>query len=185
MATALFSGNEMILLDGIEVDVKMGEFHTFAATVTQFAIESGAIAADHIVLQPDKLEIPFVISNLDENGSSYGNRAATVLDALVGRLKRRALYQVVTRHRLYDSMAVTDIKAENTGPFTGSIRGRISFQEVSRDTLNRVRLPVARVPRKPTASSQSDAGRVDGKTPAAADKKVTKASVLSQLFGRK
>lgn len=182
MSVSLFSGNEQILLDGIEVDVKTGEFHSFSASVTQFAIESGAIAADHIVEQPATLEIPFKISNRDEAGRSYGTRAATIFSSLEQRLRRRQLYEVVTRHRLYPSMAIVSLKMENVSPFTGAISGRISFQEVNRDRLNRVRLPVARVPRKRTASSQQDAGRVDGKTPTDADKKNTRASLLSQIF---
>lgn len=182
MAVALFHGNEMILLDGIEADVKTGEYHSFTAQPTQFAIESGAIASDHIILQPDTLEVAFKWSNLDEDGRSYGTRAATELDALVARIKARQLWQVVTRHRLYPSMAVTSVKVENVGPFSGALRGRISFQEVNRDRLERVKLPVERVPRRPTAASQTDAGRVDAKTPTEADKKNGRASVLSQLF---
>ena len=182
MAVVLFAGNEAIVIDEVEVDAKIGEYHSFSATPTQFAIESGAIASDHITEQPDSLEVAFVLSNLDdEEGSSYGNRAATQLDALVDRLKRRQLYEVVTRHRLYPSMAVVSIKVEHVSPFSGALRGRISFQEVNRDRLDRVRLPAARV-KKPTAASKEDAGRVEPKEAKPADKK--RASVLSQLFKR-
>ncbi len=184
MAVVLFGGNENIILDGVEVDAKVGEFHSFSATPTNFAIEDAAMSTDHIVEQPDTLEVSFVLTNLDEDGSSYGNRAAVALDALRRRLKARQLYQVVTRHRLYPSMAVTGLKAENTSPFSGSLRGRISFQEVNRARLDRVKLPAALVPRKPTAASQTDAGRVDAKEPTPADKKNTKQSTLSQLFSK-
>jgi hypothetical protein len=184
MAVALFGGDDFILLDGIEVDAKQGEFHTFSATPTQFAIESGAIASDHITEQPDKLDVSFVLSNFDEDGSSYGNRAATALEALRSRIKRRELYQVVTRHQLYPSMAVVSINAEHSGSFSGAIRGRISFIEVNRDRLTRARLPVERVPRKKAAASQQDAGRTDPQEPKAADKKSAKSSVLKQLFGK-
>lgn len=182
MAVALFGGNEMILLDGVAADVKLGEFHTFAATPTQYAIESGAIAADHITEAPDLLEVAFAWSNLDEDGRSYGNRAATQLDALVAKIKARGLWEVVTRHRLYPSMAITGIRVENVSPFSGALRGRITFQAVARDLLARVRLPVTRVPKRTTAATQTDAGRVDAKTPTEADKKNGRASVLSQLF---
>lgn len=179
MAIALFGGNDLVLIDGVEVDTRVGEFHSFAAQPTNFAIESGATAADHIVEQPDQLEIAFVMSNLDEPGSSYGNRAAVLTDALRSRLKRRELWEIVTRHRLYPSVAITSIRLEHTGPFSGALRGRISFQEVNRDRLTRVKLPASRTPRK-TASSQVDAGRVEPKTPTPAEKQ---RSGLAQIFG--
>jgi len=172
----------MIVLDGVEVDAKMGEFHTFAASPTQFAIESGAIASDHIIEQPDTLEVSFVLSNLDDDGASYGVKAAVALEALRGKLKARQLYEVVTRHRIYPSMAVTGIKAEHVGPFAGAIKGRISFVEVNRVLLERVK--VANAPRKSSAASTKDKGRVEAKEPEPADKKNTKGSVLSQLFSK-
>ena len=181
MAVALFGGNGLVLLDGIEVDARQGEFHSFQATPTQFAIESGAVASDHITEQPDTLEVSFVVSNLDEPGSSYGNRAAVLVDALRARMKRRELFEVVTRHRLYPSMAITAVRLEHVAPFAGGIRGRISFQEVNRDRLTRVKLPASRVPRAKTAASQVDKGRVEPKTPTQAE---VQKSGLAQLFGK-
>lgn len=181
MAVALFGGNELILFDEISVDARTAEVHSFAATPTQFAIESGASASDHISEQPDKLDIAWTMSNVDEDNSSYGTRAAVLVDAIKTRIKRRDLYQVVTRHRLYPSMAITAVSIEHTSPYTGAVRGRISFQEVNRDLLTRVKLPVSRVPRAKTAASQVDQGRVEPKTPNDAEKR----SVLSQIAGRR
>lgn len=180
MSVALFGGNSLILLDSIEVDLRASEFHTFRAQVTNFAIESGANSADHILEQPDQLEISFSMSNLDDQGSSYGNRAAVVLDGLRSRIKARKLWEVVTRHRLYPSVAVVGVTAEHVGPFSGALRGRISFQEVNPDTLQRVKLPASRVNRK-TAASQVNQGRVEPQTPTDAQ---VQRSGLAQLFGK-
>lgn len=180
MAVALFSGNGLVLLDGIEVDGRTGEFHSFQAQPTAFAIESGASAADHIIEQPDTLEVAFVMSNLDDVGSSYGNRAAVLVDSLRAKIKSRELFQVVTRHRLYPSMAITAVRLEHVSPFAGGLRGRISFQEVNRDRLDRVKLPVSRVPRRKTAASQTDSGRVEAAAPTPAQRQ---RSVLSQVLG--
>ncbi len=178
MSVALFGGNDLILLEGAEVDGKLGEFHSFSAAPTNFAIEDGANSTDHIVEQPDKLQVKWIMSNLDAQGSSYGNRAALLLETLRSRIKARKLWQVVTRHRLYPSMAVVDVQAEHTGPFTGALRGTISFQEVPKDKLERVKVPAAQVKRK-AASSQVNSGRVEPKEPTAPQR-----SVLSQIFGK-
>lgn len=186
MAVALFSGqNLQIVSDGPEADLKTGEFHKFSASATSFTIENGSTASDHIIENPDTLEVYFLMSNLDQPGQSYGNRAATFLDSMRQLIKARQLYQVVTRHRLYPSMAIVDVSAEHTGPFTGSLRGRVAFQEVPVTTLERTQVPESRPQPKvaKTASTTTKAGRVESKDPTAADKKsAKKGSVLSQIF---
>lgn len=190
MAITLFSGNNLqVITDGPEVDLKSGEYHRFSASPTNYTIESGATAADHIIENPDTLEVYWTMSNLDEDGQSYGNRAATFLDALRSKIKERGLYEVVTRHRIYPSMAITDVSAEHVGPFTGSLRGRIAFQEVPLALLERTVVPESKLKGsvKKSASTQTNSGRVEATTPTDADKKAagqSGGSILSQVFKR-
>lgn len=190
MAVALFSGNNLqVFSDGPEADDKTGEFHTFSSLPTTFTIENGATAADHIVELPDGLEVSWVISNLDEQGQSYGNRAATFLDALRTKIKARRLYEVVTRHQLYPSMAIVSVMADHVGPFSGGLRGRIIFQEVPRSTLERATVPESMLSSSvsKTASTQTNGGRVEGQVPSDADKQKAASanpSVLSQILTR-
>lgn len=158
MTIALFGGTDLVIVEGAEVDGRLGEFHTFSAQATTYATESGALVSDHVAEQPDQLSVSWIVSNLDAQGSSYGTRAANVLDALRTRLKARKRWQVVTRHRLYPSMVIVGVTAENVGPFTGALRGRITFQEVPEVALERVTLPASRVGRK-GAASKVEAGR--------------------------
>lgn len=188
MAVALFSGETLrILSDGPEVDGKSGEFHTFSATPTNYTIENGSASADHIIENPDGLEVSWVMSNLDESGQSYGNRAATFLEGMRTLIKQRGLHEVVTRHQTYPSMAIVAVNAEHIGPFTGALRGRVSFQQVNTTTLQRTTVPESR-PKgaaKKTASTQTNSGRVEAKTPTEADKKNSSGSVLSQIFSKR
>lgn len=188
MAVALFSGESLqILSNGPEVDGKSGEYHAFSATPTTYAIENGSASADHIIENPDALEVSWVMSNLDNDGQSYGNRAATLLDGLRTLIKKRGLHEVVTRHRIYPSMAIIGVSAEHVGPFTGALRGRIVFQEVNVKTLERTTVPESQPQAKvkKTASTQTNSGRVEAKTPTVADKKSAgkSGSLLSQVFG--
>lgn len=185
MSIALFGGDNLqIISDGPEVDTKTGEYHTFSSTPTRFTLESGALASDHIIENPDGLEVTWAISNLDSAGQSYGNRAATLLDALRVLVKRRGLYQVVTRHRIYPSMAIEAVTAEHVGPFSGALRGRIIFSEVPVRPLERARVPESMLNSSvsKTASSGTEGGRVEPKIPTDADKQRT-GSLLSQLVG--
>lgn len=189
MAVALFSGDNLrVLSDGPEVDGKNGEYHAFSATATNYTIEDGSAATDHIIENPDGLEVSWVMSNLDDDGQSYGNRAAALLDGLRTLVKQRGLHEVVTRHRTYPSMAIIGVSAEHVGPFTGALRGRIVFQEVNVKTLERTTVPESRPAPKvqKTASTQTNSGRVEPKEPTEADKKSAKGgSVLSQVFSKK
>lgn len=183
MSVALFGGNEVLIVGDVSADAKTAEYHTFAATPTNFAVESGSVAADHIIEMPDALEVAFTITSFDEGGfGSYGTRAATRLDALHARIKERALWQVVTRHKLYESVAIIGIRAEHVSPFTGALRGRIAFQEIPRVTLERVQLPETRT--KKTAASKTNAGRVETKEPTAAETGRANDSVFSQMSKR-
>lgn len=186
MTIAIFGGNDgvRIISDGPEVDVKTGEYHTLSATPTRFTIESGANASDHIIENPDGLEVTWAISNTDSFGSSYGNRAANVLDSLRALIKRRALYQVVTRHRLYESMAIEAVTADHIGPFTGALRGRIIFSEVPVRPLERAEVPESMLDPSvsKTASSGTQGGRVEPKVPSPADAQ-RGGSLLSQIRG--
>lgn len=180
MSVALFGGNDLIIVGDVSADAKTGEYHTFAATPTNFAIESNAIAADHIVENPDVLEVSFIISNLDAPGQSYGNRAATIVDALRTRIKQRELWSVVTRHRLYESVAIIGIQIEHVSPYTGAARGHITFQEIPRVQLERVKLPASKTRRR-GAASQTNAGRVEGAEPTPAEK--ANPSIGVQILG--
>jgi hypothetical protein len=186
MAVALFSGENLtVITDGPDVDSKTGEFHTFSATPTNFAIESNAIAADHIVENPDGLEISCSMSNLDEQGQSYGNRAATFLDSMRTLIKARGLYEVVTRHRIYPSMAMVNVLADHISPFAGALRFRLIFQEIPRATLERATVPESMLGSgvRKTASTQTDGGRVEAKEPTQSDReRAGSGSVLSQIL---
>lgn len=159
MTVALFGGTDLVVLEGAEVDGRIGEFHTFQAQASNFTIESGALSTDHIIEQPDTLAISWIVSNLDEQGASFGHRAANVLDGLRARIKDRKVYQVVTRHRLYPSMALTSVTSEHVSPLTGGLRGRLMFQAVNTDLLERVKVPAAKVAKK-GAATKVEAGRV-------------------------
>lgn len=186
MAVALFSGqNLQVVSDGPEVDLKSAEYHSFSCTPTRFTIENGSTASDHIIENPDGLEVAWTMSNIDDDGTSYGNRAATFLDSLRTLIKARQLYEVVTRHRIYPSMAMEAVLADHIGPFSGGLRGRIIFSEVPRATLERATVPESMLSSSvsKTASTKTDAGRVETKEPTAADtERAAQGSVLGQIL---
>lgn len=190
MMFALFGPDSTLLFDNIEADVKTGEYHTWGSQPTGFTVESGAYDADHIIELPDGLEITFAMGNADPNAigvggiplsgvEPYGTRAAAMMDAMHAAIKRRTLVQVVTRHMVYDSMCILDVRVDHVSPWTGAITGRVAFQQVPRRVVEIVTVPEAIVAddRKKTASSTVEAGRSDGVEPSAEQR----GSVLQQI----
>ncbi len=159
MPTIFNSGTPNIVAN-IQVDQRTGEFHTASAQVTNFAVGSSLNRNDHIILAPDTIEIAFVIENNDRDpnqnpsaflGSvsnsftAYGTRAANEFEKLKGALRKRALFDVVTRHYLYKTMVLVNITADTTSPFSGKLRGRVSFQKYNEMVPEVVDMPASQL----------------------------------------
>lgn len=179
MAVSIFSGGLLGFIGIIPVDVKLGEYHGKSATVTNYAVENGANRSDHIILNPDTIEIPFEINNQDFEGVSYGLRAATIAQLARRLMDDRELSTIVTRHHLYTDMALIDFPHENIAPFSGKLTGKLVFQKFNQPILELVSLPESRVSGDAgkTASSTVDGGQQAGEEPPA-----QRQSVLSQVF---
>ena len=172
----IFNSGSPELIASIPVDQITGEFHSASANPTLYAVETGAQVSDHIVLDPDTVEISWLITNVDDNFSIYGTRAATQFDKIKEALRSRELYDVVTRHYLYKDMALISINAESTSPFVGQLVGRVSFQKFNKAQTQAVTVERLSSSAKQTASKQSDAGKVE-----AAENAETNKSFLEQL----
>lgn len=178
---SIFGESTLILVDDVEVPVRNGEYHTWGAQPTRYGIESGAAASDHIVELPDAVEITWVVGNAEDEGAVMGTTAGAVMQSLHEAMKRRELYDVVTQHMLYTSMAFVDARIDHISPYTGQITGRVAFEHIPQLKLERIQLPESSIGdgRKKSASTQVDGGRVDTKKPTEPQRK----SVLAQVFG--
>lgn len=173
---AIFNSGDIELVANVPVDQITGEYHSASANPTSFAVESGAQLSDHITLDPETVEISWVISNLDSGFTAYGTRAATDFEKIKSALSSRQLYDVVTRHYLYKNMVMTSINAETTSPFIGQLIGRASFQKFNQVSIEAVTIEQLSSSAQQTAGKQVDAGKVE----AAANEETNK-SFLKQI----
>lgn len=181
MAVSIFDSGLLGLVGIIPVDVRLGEFHGKSAQVSNFAVESGANRQDHIVLNPDTIEIPVYISNQDFDGISHGIRAATIAQLARTLMNRRTLFTVVTRHHLYTDMAFIGFPHENTAPFTGALTGRFIFQKFNQPVIEVVDVPAEQLAEGDTQSTAS--GTVEGGQQQPASPSPQRSSLLNQIFG--
>lgn len=174
---AIFNTGNVELVANVPVDQITAEFHSASANPTTFAVESGAQLSDHIILDPETVEVNWMISNLDDGFTAYGTRAATNFEKIKNALSSRQLYDVVTRHYLYKNMVMTSISAETTSPFIGQLVGRVSFQKFNQATIEAATIEQLSSSAKKTAGKQVDAGKVE-----AAVNEETNKSFLKQIF---
>lgn len=162
MSTVIFSGDK---ITEFPADVVTSEDHSLTGTVSSFAMENGVQRSDHAVLNPDEITISFELSNNEDNGDELGTRAGLLFDTLRAARKSRDLFDVLTKHRLYEQMIISDIQANHSGPFTGRLICAVTFKEFPETELAETVVPegILKSEINKTASSEVDAGRVDPK----------------------
>lgn len=149
-------------LIGIGIDLRLSEIHKKESTITNQPIEDGSIVSDHIILQPDTVEIIAEMSNFDSNDSqSVGERATTVWDEFKRAIQSRALFDVVTHHELYTNMAFETITGEHLSPHTGKLSLKATFRKIDSTQLGIVEVPESQLAGDvaKAGSSEVDGGR--------------------------
>ncbi len=115
----------------VVVDALVGESHTAENKVTELPIESGSPLTDHVIIQPDTVEISAEISNFDGIGKSLnGERAKTAWQQLKKLRNDRVLLDITTQHELYTNMVILSVTAEHVVPYTGRMSFVAKFQKV-------------------------------------------------------
>jgi len=61
MSVGMFASSLFGFIAKIPVDARRTERHRLSATPSDFALEDNSVASDHIVLNPDSIEISFAI----------------------------------------------------------------------------------------------------------------------------
>ena len=162
MATGIFVNDILggILID-VPIDARPSETHTLTATPARFVLEDGTVVSDHIVVNQAELTVEFELNNQDVPGSSYGLRSATLFQLLRLNLRSRLLFIVITRHNLYEDMALVSLVADHIAPDVGTLRGTAKFIQIPQPNTFTVDVPsdqVAQDGSQLTASSSIDAG---------------------------
>lgn len=112
---------------GVEVSVILSEEHTLAASVSKFALESGALVSDHIIHEPDTLTVRYEVSNAG-NGR---NVARDVFEAFRRMKEENRLLEVETEHAIYRNMAIVSLSPMHTAPFRGRLQCVIKLERVN------------------------------------------------------
>ena len=140
----------------IVFDVMENETHKSTAKVTDHPVEVGANIADHIVLQPDTLELQARVSNTpivsqDEAILLTPARAEAAYRDLLTMKNAADTCQVLTTLRAYANMAITAVSVIRNANNGDCLAVTVSLQEIRTATSLTLALPTPNVARGVTA----------------------------------
>ena len=145
----IFTNTALNLIGFIPIDAKNAEVHLPSATASNHALENGTKITDHVFLNPSVIEIEFTVTSLDDPfgnlPSSLGIRSALTLNLLFNMLEKRQRHTIVTRQRLYSNMVLLKPEIRHESPSTGTITGKVTFQQVNLVNLANVTVPMEQV----------------------------------------
>lgn len=146
MALGVFTQTALNLIAFIPVDSKNAEVHLPSATATTQALETGAPVNDHVILNPNVVEIDFEVSNIDVPfggvASTLGVRAILTVQLLLKMHRDRELHLLVTRHNIYRNMVLLKPEITHRAPYSGAIVGKVTFQQMNFTSLANVTVPI-------------------------------------------
>lgn len=147
---------------GISVSVKKSEAHDLSADVTDFALESGALVLDHMILKPAQVTVAVEMTN---SGPFAVEAARDVYAAFRQMQEKREPVTLVTEHAVYKNMVLTGLPPLHQAPFKGAFTCSLTFKQISFVELQSAGRSPGRLKgkAKKTGSSPVNAGRVEAK----------------------
>jgi hypothetical protein len=151
----------MILIDGFEIDAVLRENHEYESTVTDYPLDEGSDASDHVINKPVTITLDSVVSDTPI-GALADRRGTDTLpssDAIAKLRRIRAARQpivIVTTKGVYSSVVMQSLRIPvdaNTGAalaFTAVFK-QLYITETARTT---VKVAVPRVKAKTKKGSK-------------------------------
>lgn len=152
----------------LEFDATLSETHSGSSQPTDHPVEDGSVVTDHVIDQPDKLEIHGVISNHpililasvraqpSVEGGDPATRAEDAYAAIVRLQKTATLITVGTRLQDYEDMLITDRSVTRDKDTSEILDVQLSLREFQIATSEDVDAPE---PAEKNDGDKTDQGR--------------------------
>jgi hypothetical protein len=177
-------------LEGIvefEADLTIEEQHQRTADVTQEPVEDGSNISDHVILQPETVNLEgYVTDTPAAIFAAQSGRTQSAFETLEDAYNSREPLTVVTGRKTYQDMIITRLNMPRNQP--ASMRFSLELQHVTIVEAETTQLPNAEPEIKDDVEPRRDAGRQsaqqpDSQTAEAAEDQIEQSSVLFDLFG--
>lgn len=142
MALSLLFGKKYArtTISSVLLDAVISEDHSYNSRVTNYPIESGLIISDHIISEPDTLQITGIVSDTPLSIFAPFNNSVNAFDQLVEIQKRKERITVVTGIKVYTDMVITSLQIPRGIESGQSLTFVIDMQKVILDSSVRFNL---------------------------------------------
>ena len=144
MVLSLLFGKKYARTDiaGVVIDAVISEDHIYNSRVTSYPVEDGKIISDHIINEPETLQISGMVSDTPlsfitpfSNPFSVANSpSVNAFQRLVEIHNRRELITVITGIKVYENMAITALQVPRNLQSGQSLTFTMDFQKVVTDS---------------------------------------------------
>src|SRR6188768_4318683 len=124
----------------VVLDAVLSEEHVYNSRVTNYPIEDGRIISDHIINEPDTLQLTGVVSDTPLSFLAPFNRSINAFNTLVEIHNRRERITVVTGIKVYTDMVITSLQVPRNVQSGQSLTFVIDLQKIFIDTSVQVNL---------------------------------------------
>jgi hypothetical protein len=109
------------------VRVLKEEAHNLTSQATHYPVESGDSIADHVVLNPNAVDIRFVMPN---SGPGAAEQARSVFQQFIQMRDEREPVELMTEHVKYKNMVLVGLAVDHAAPFRGAFSASVRLEQV-------------------------------------------------------
>lgn len=122
----------------IAIDATLSEDHEYTARVTSFPVENGELVSDHIINEPEKLNLVGLVTDTPLNILLGFNRSITAFNRLIDIHRNKEIVTVVTGIKVYTNMVMTSLNVPRDLSTGQSLTFNMQFQKIILDSSTRL-----------------------------------------------
>lgn len=127
-------------IGGVVLDATLSEDHEYNSRVTNYPVEDGRIISDHIINEPETVQITGIVTDSPLTILSSFNRSIDAFNRLVQIHKNRERITVVTGIKVYTNMVMTVLQVPRNVQTGQSLTFVIELQKIYLDSSIRLSL---------------------------------------------
>ena len=127
-------------IGGVVLDATLTEDHEYNSRVTNYPVEDGRIISDHIINEPETVQITGVVTDTPLAILSSFNRSINAFNRLIQIHTNRERVTVVTGIKVYTNMVMTSLQVPRNVQTGQSLTFVIQLQKIYLDSSIRLYL---------------------------------------------
>jgi len=117
----------------VTLDATLSEDHEYNSKVTSFPVEDGRVVTDHIIKEPERVQISGIVSDTPLAILTSFNRSIDAFNRLVQIYENKEIITVVTGIKIYTDMVMTSLQVPRNLQTGQSLNFIIELQKILLD----------------------------------------------------